>query len=613
MKNFTVQTLFVIIFCVFFILVPILPDVQLYRPKLFCIELLSFILLSNFVFYIILANRISYPKNNKILIPLIIFLLYIILRYFFSSERPLAINELKRWSLSIFLMYMVSIINAKYYPTMITFFIIGSFLSVVYGLLQHTGGVWIVQVPKMERVMSMFGNPIFFAVHIINFLPIVVSRLLVSKEFFTKIVYLTILVISLVTLYFTKTRAAFIALFVSSLLLIFLLIQKKKNRIKFVVLTFAVFICFVLATRSIWMRQQAHLLIWRDTLKMWLSSPFLGIGLGRFHVEFVNFASEQLRKIWPEKQFIINDAHNEYVQFLSENGLLGFSILLIFIYLFFATTIKYIVTNNRQKKIILTFLLCAVTAVLTQNLFSVDLRFIISNVYLFITMGFVTGYVSEVKEKELVFRSKVVKFVTLLIIIYILGLLQYNNKNLIFVSLLKFNPQGVKFELDTAGSGLLQQILRPYIASYKLKYEKDFFDEKVVDAAKTLQELEQLKQKYPDKAIIYERIAWIYAKERQFDKAVQNYLIALKLNPNSYSAYNNLGNIMFLTNNRDKAVEFYKKSIQIKPDQVDARLNLGILYYYEGKLDLAAEQFNKVLTLDPKNEKAIVYLKKMRE
>lgn len=612
MRKFEFIVIFV--FILFFLFVPILPDVQISRPKLFCVEMLSFVLLSIFIFHTILSNKILYPQD-KIIIPVFILLLYISVRYIFSVDKPLAFNELKRWTLSIFLMYIISIVNSKYYAILMNFLITGSLLSVVYGFLQHTGGVWIIQVPKMDRVMSMFGNPIFFAVHIVNFLPIVTGRLLVSKKFFTKIVYLTILVISLVTLYFTKTRAAFIALFVSSLLLIFLLIQEKKNRIKFVVLTFVVFICFILATRSIWTRQQAHLLIWRDTLKMWSSQPVLGIGLGRFHVEFVNFASEQLRKIWPEKQCIINDAHNEYIQFLSENGLVGFSILLIFIYLFFATTIKYILhnTKNKQEKIILTFLLCAVTAVLIQNLFSVDLRFIISNVYLFITMGFVTGYVSKVGQTELVFRSKVVKVVILLIMIYILGLLQYNNKNLIFVSFVKFTQQGIKFELDSAGSGLLQQILRPYIASYKLKQEKDFFDEKVVDAAKTLHELEQLKQKYPDKAIIYERIAWIYAKERRFDKAVENYLVAVELNPNSYAAYNNLGNIMFLTNNRTKAIEFYKKSIQIKPDQIDARLNLGILYYYEGKLNLAAEQFNKVLSLDPNNEKAVIYLKKMRE
>jgi len=179
--------------------------------------------------------------------------------------------------------------------------------------------------------------------------------------------------------------------------------------------------------------------------------------------------------------------------------------------------------------------------------------------------------------------------------------------------LIHFTQNGVKIQPDDVGEGLLQQVLRPYLANYKLKQEKDFFDEKILDATNTIKELEELKQKHPDKSLIYEKLAWVYAKEKNFQKAIENYLIAVKINPNSYSAYNNLGNIMFLTGNKQQAVEFYKKSIEIKPEQIDSRLNLGILYYYEGKLNLAAEQFNKVLELDPNNEKAIVYLKRMRE
>ncbi|MCS7227936.1 MAG: tetratricopeptide repeat protein, partial [Endomicrobia bacterium] len=603
-----------LIFCLFFILVPILPDVQLYRPKLLCIELLSFLLLSIFILFVVVENKIVYPQNKVVKI-LVIFLIYIILRYIFSSDKPLAINELKRWCLSIFLMYIVSVIDNKYYHLMITFIIIGSFLSVIYGLLQHTGGVSIIQVPKMDRVMSMFGNPIFFAVHIINFIPMVIGRIAIEKYFFNKLVYFILLVSSLISLYFTKTRAAFIGLFVSCLLFIFLLIQEKKNKIKFISLTVVAFICFIFATKNIWLRQQAHFLIWRDTLRMWwIRSPYIGVGLGRFHVEFVNFASQQLRKIWPEKQFIVNDAHNEYIQFLAENGLVGFLLLVLIILMIYFTTIKYIYTiKDKHKKIVLTSLLCSTTAVLIQNLFSVDLRFIISNVYLFITIGFIIGYISSIQQIQLIFNQKIVKFIGIIVAIFILGLVKYNNKNLNIASVINITPQGVNFKINTDGNALLQQILRPYVASYKLKQEKDFFDEKIVDAVKTLQELEQLKQKFPDKAIIYERIAWIYAKERLFDKAVENYLIAVKLNPNSYAAYNNLGNIMFLTNNRTQAIEFYKKSIEINPTQVDARVNLGILYYYEGKLNLAAEQFNEVLKLQPNNEKAIVYLKKMRE
>ncbi len=610
----TYQKIFVCLLCIFFVLVPLLPDVQISRPKLLCIELISFLLLCAYLIFVIFENKVLYPKN-KVFVLAFIFLVYILLRYFFFSDRTVAYNEIKRWVLSFWLLYLISVIGERNYKILITFYIIGSFLSVLYGLLQHTGGVYRIQVPKFDRVMSMFGNPIFFAVHIINFLPIVFGRILVEKNFFIKTTYFIIFVISLITLYYTKTRAAFIGLFVSIAMFIYLMLTRKQ-KVKYLLSLFFLFFIFVFVTKNIWLRQQAHILIWRDSIKMWLSEPFFGVGLGKFHIEFVNFASEELRKIWPQRQCIINDAHNEYIQLLVENGVFGFIIFLLFLFYFFKFVVKFVKeTTNFELKIITCSLLCGAVAVLVQNFFSVDLRFIISNVYLFITLGFIFGYTSEVKQKELIFNSLVLKTFSLIISLFVLGIISFSlkQKTLSFLSLLHFTKNGIKFRIDDTGGGLLQQILRPYLAYYKLKQEKDFFDEKILDALNTIKELEELKQKYPNKSIIYEKLAWVYAKERNFQKAVENYLIAIKLNPNSYSAYNNLGNIMFLTGNRQKAVEFYKKSIEINPNQIDSRLNLGILYYYEGELNLAAEQFKKVLELDPNNEKAIVYLKKMRE
>lgn len=611
--NRTINILVIIVFILFFVFVPLVPDVQISRPKLLVVELLSFILLLITLLGIVIQNKVVY-RNSKFLLFILIFFCYILIKYITATDKPLAYNELKRWTLSVFLLYTVSSIEEKYYKRLMSFFITGSFLATLYGFLQYTGGFYRISVPKMERVMSMFGNPIFFAVHIINFVPIVFSLLLISKKYSSKFVLFVILLVSVVTLYYTKTRAAFIGLFASLLFLIYML---SKRKTVYIITCLVAFLLFVIFTRNIWERQQAHLLIWRDTLRMWSSLPITGIGLGNFHVRFVDYASEELRKIWPEKQCIINDAHNEYLQILAETGIIGFVLFLFPIFYLFKQVVCLGDDMNKEKRIIIYGLTSGVLAVLVQNIFSVDLRFVISNVYLFITLGFIIGYTSMLKQKQLWFKLPEIKIVTIIILCYLLGVVSYSVKfkTLSVLSILHFSlkDNSVKVKPEITSYGLLQQILTPYIASYKLKQEKDFFDERIVDAARTIEELEKLKKQYPNKAIIYEKIAWIYAKEKKFDKAVENYLIAIKLNPNSYAAYNNLGNIMFLTNNRTKAIEFYKKSIEINPQQIDARLNLGILYYYEGKLNLAAEQFNEVLKLDPVNEKAIVYLKKMRE
>lgn len=616
------EILEIVVLILFFIGVPIIPDIQISRPKLLFVEIMCFILVSVILFRSIIENRFVYNRENFVL-SYIIFWFYIVLRYVLQPDKPLAFNELKRWSIALVILYSVSTVKAMYYDILLTSFIFGSFISVIYGLLQHTGGFWYIQVPKLDRVMSMFGNPIFFAVHIINFLPIIIGRFFIAKKLTWKGIYFLILIISLITLYYTKTRAAFIGFFVSIMVFVYLTIPSKR-RLQYLLILFFGFIVFISLTKNIWVRQQAHFLIWRDSLRMWSSKPIFGIGLGRFHIEFVNFASEQLRKIWPERQCIINDAHNEYIQILVENGVVGAGLFGMMLYLLFKSVGRFLSepTSTKQKKlqvelahqnkILITSMLCGIIAVMIQNIFSVDLRFIISNTYLFTTVGFILGYTGEIKEKTLFFNYKFVKILSLVLAFFILGITSYYKGKFRVLALIHISKDGVEFKVDNTG-GLLGEVLKPYIANYKLKQEKDFFDEKILNAAQTLKDLEELKNKYPNEPKIYEKIAWIYAKEKQFDKAIQSYLKVIELNPNAYAAYNNLGNIMFLTNNMLKAVEFYKKSIEINPNQIDARLNLGIAYYYQGKLNLAAEQFNEVLKLDPENEKAIVYLKKMRE
>jgi putative inorganic carbon (HCO3(-)) transporter len=607
------------IFCLLFLVVPMVPDVQVYRYKLMVLEIVGYLLFITFLIYVILENKIFY-RDSQFLKFLLLFLFYIFVRFILSKDKFIALNEFKRWLISGWLFFAISLIDKQKHKLLINFFIFGSFISIFYGFLQHYGDIkidrWIIQVPKLDRVMSMFGNPIFFAVHIINVLPIVFGMFLVSKKI--KFIYFLLFLISLPTLYYTKTRAAFLGLLVSSIFFVYE-ISKSKRKFIYLISLFLLFLFFGYFTKDIWLRQQAHILIWRDSLNMWLSKPVFGFGLGRFHIDFVNFASERLRSIWPERNFIINDAHNEYIQLLVENGIVGFCLFIIMMFTFFKETLKYIKKLEELKasetKIVLTSLLSGCVAVLVQNFFSVDLRFIISNIYLFLTIGFITGSVSEIKEKSLIFKSSIAKVFGIVLILFLSGVLSFSikDKTISFLSLAHFSSNGLKFKIDDAGHGLLQYVIRPYLAVYKLQKEKDFFDEKIFDTAKTLEELKEIRKKFPNKSIIYERIAWIYAKEKKFDKAIENYVKAINLNPNSFGAYNNLGNIMFLLNNMDEAIKLYKKSIELNPKQVDARVNLGIAYYFKGKIDLAAEQFNEVLKIAPNNEKAITYIKKMRE
>lgn len=619
------------LFSIFFFVVPLVPDIQVIRPKLFVIEILLFLGVSFLLIYSLIEGKICVRQTNFFVLVLLMSI-YIVVRHVVSLDKAVSFVELKRWVLSFVAVYLISVVDKKFHKWLLVSWLVGSGLSILYGYLQHSGGIWIIQVPQMDRVMSMFGNPIFFAVHIVNYIPLVLGLIFISgnKELpegvpkIKKVFLLAILVLSLVVLYYTKTRAAFIGLIVGLVVFVYLNVASRK-KVFYVAFLLLAFLVFVVWTKDIWLRQQAHFLIWRDTLSMWWQKKFFGIGMGKFHSEFSAFASEQLRSIWPKERFIVNDAHNEYIQILAETGMVGLLLFLVVLGGFFYFVFKRLQYDKIQKikkldcnneEIFVSGLLGGMCGVLMQNFFSVDMRFIISSVYLFITMGLVVGRSFDLKVVELRFlNDKFLRTTFIVLVTIFLGIISFDTKKkqLSFLSAIHFSPDGVKISLYDSGNGVLQNILRPYLAELKLSKEPDFFDEKILDKERTLSELLELRNKFPKKAIIYEKIAWVCAKEKQFDKAIENYLIAVQINPTSFAAYNNLGNIMFLLGNRKEAIRYYIKSIEINPSQIDARLNLGIAYYYEGDVKKAVEQFNEVLSLDPKNEKAIIMLKKMRE
>jgi O-antigen ligase len=67
-----------------------------------------------------------------------------------------------------------------------------------------------------------------------------------------------------------------------------------------------------------------RLTIDRDCLHMWLQRPFLGWGLGTFSVVYPQFRTSY-------SNFFVNDAHNDYLQFLVETGVAGAAIGLWFL------------------------------------------------------------------------------------------------------------------------------------------------------------------------------------------------------------------------------------------------------------------------------------------
>jgi Tfp pilus assembly protein PilF len=96
----------------------------------------------------------------------------------------------------------------------------------------------------------------------------------------------------------------------------------------------------------------------------------------------------------------------------------------------------------------------------------------------------------------------------------------------------------------------------------------------------------------------------VYQARNMFEKAVEQYLIAIRLKPDYAIAHNNLGNAYQARNMFDKAVEQYLIAIRLKPDYVEAHNNLGIAYYRTGHLENARREFIAGLKINPDDQQA---------
>jgi len=75
----------------------------------------------------------------------------------------------------------------------------------------------------------------------------------------------------------------------------------------------------------------------------------------------------------------------------------------------------------------------------------------------------------------------------------------------------------------------------------------------------------------------------------------------VKKDPKNLSAWVEMGNLYFDTNQPKEAIEAYGQYLAVKPDNADVRTDLGIMYRNVGNFDRAIEEFRKAAQIDPKH------------
>ena len=115
--------------------------------------------------------------------------------------------------------------------------------------------------------------------------------------------------------------------------------------------------------------------------------------------------------------------------------------------------------------------------------------------------------------------------------------------------------------------------------------------------------------------IAHNKIGEVYERKGLLDQAIEQYQVAVRLDAHNVEAHNNLGVIYEKKGLLDQAMDQYRIAVSTDPDFAPARNNLGEVYERKGLLDQAIEQYEVAVGLAPgsalaHNNLGVAYIKK---
>lgn len=90
-----------------------------------------------------------------------------------------------------------------------------------------------------------------------------------------------------------------------------------------------------------------------------------------------------------------------------------------------------------------------------------------------------------------------------------------------------------------------------------------------------------------------------YSEKGDYDRAMQDFNEAIRLNPSFAEAFNARGHIYFEEGDYDRSIEDEDEAIRLLPSYAVAFSNRGMDYYRKGNYERAVREFDEAIRLDP--------------
>jgi Tfp pilus assembly protein PilF len=322
---------------------------------------------------------------------------------------------------------------------------------------------------------------------------------------------------------------------------------------------------------------QARLYMYRNTIGMIQDNFFMGVGFGNFKYVYPHYRD---RGEWALSGLNtrVEEAHNEYLQILSEVGIIGFLAFVWILLMMGRMSLWMIQKGDLNRYFFISLALTmGILATLVQSLFDFNLQNPASGITFWMAAGFLeVVYHSAKKKKD-----------------------QGVNIPIVFSIRSKILRGGIGLGiLVCLATGIFYSV-RPAIGDYYLKWGRFYMEVKDWEGAFFC--FEKARSFAPYHFDIYFHLGQTSDQLKDYERAVQAYQRCIALHPYFIEAKNNLGAVYIKLGLIDEAIEEFKGSIEINPYHPGLHNNLGYLYGKRNLLEKAVEEYHKTLELDPEN------------
>lgn len=359
-------------------------------PYLLVISVLISILIG-IIFFI--KKRAVISLHSELLALLLIIYTYFMFSYFVSGQNfsNLLSFQFLRFDGNFFFCYILFFIFAHpaldykklanyYFKFIFTVFTIFS----IFGIIEYFQNNWSLMVLAQSGIGKVYfalnyAHNATGSVYAIACIFLLVF-FLKEKEKKLKLLYIILLLINLAALFLTKSRANYVGFIISSVIIIWLYYKSIKKFLIaigiFIVGSIPVIYFTGVYSRFIQIFQigkgtsVVRFFIWEKAWYLFSQSPLFGIGFGRFNdifsIDRGSFDIGGLRGFPGFITFYMKDkyyydaahSHNSYLHFLTETGVIGLSLIMLFWFLCLVKLLKYYnnpenTKNDFNKKVLL--------------------------------------------------------------------------------------------------------------------------------------------------------------------------------------------------------------------------------------------------------------------